>query len=163
MIDSELRAYLDEQFGLIAGQFAAVSQHFATINQRFITIDARFASIDQRFDGIDRRLDAMDQRFDGIDRRLDAMDQRLDAMDQRVEGVRQESQRHHAETLRQFHVIEERLYDRMALLAEGHAGLVQRIDGIEEKLETVAAGLRGEMHAGFRLLRREIRAKRRRH
>lgn len=149
VIDSELRAYLDEQFGLVAHQFAAVNQQFAPINQRFIAIDERFASIDQRFDGIDRRLDTMDQR--------------LDAMDQRIEEVRQESQRHHAETLRQFHVIEERLYGRMALLAEGHGGLVQRIDGLEEKLETVAAGLRGEMHAGFRLLRREIRAKRRRH
>lgn len=122
MIDSELRAYLDEQFGLIAGQFAAVNQQFEAVNQQFAVVDRRFAAVDEQ-----------------------------------LEEVRQESQRHHADTLRQFHVIEERLSDRMALLAEGHVGLVGKIENVEKRIEIVANELRGEMRAVARVFRSELR------
>ncbi len=37
------------------------------------------------------------------------------------------------EIIQQFHIISERLMDQIKLLAEGHSGMIQRLDRMEEE------------------------------
>jgi hypothetical protein len=39
------------------------------------------------------------------------------------------------ETIQQFHIISEGLIDQIKLLAEGHSGIIQRLDRVETRLD----------------------------
>ena len=45
------------------------------------------------------------------------------------------------ETIHQFHVVSKGLVDQIKLLAEGHAGIIQRFDGMETRLDGVETKL----------------------
>jgi len=47
------------------------------------------------------------------------------------------------EILHQFHIISEGLIDQIKLLAEGHSGIIQRLDRVETRLDRVETRLDG--------------------
>src|SRR4030043_1313482 len=89
-----------------------------------------FTAFEKRQDG---KLDSLEERvglkMKGLEERLDqkmtGLEERLD---QKMTGLE-------VRVIHQFHVLSEGLMDHIKLLAEGHAGIVERLDRVEKENE----------------------------
>lgn len=68
--------------------------------------------------GLDKK--DLEQIFTGFEKR---QDEKIQALEERV--------------VNQFHIISEGLVDHIKLLAEGHAGILNRLERVEDRLEGV--------------------------
>jgi len=79
--------------------------------------------------GLDKK--DLEQIFTGFEKRRDekfkAFEGRMDLKLKDVEG----------RVVNQFHIISEGLMDHIKLLAEGHAGILNRLEGVEDRLARV--------------------------
>jgi hypothetical protein len=79
--------------------------------------------------GLDKK--DLEQIFTGFEKRRDekfkAFEGRIDLKLKDVEG----------RVVNQFHIISEGLMDHIKLLAEGHAGILNRLEGVEDRLARV--------------------------
>ena len=64
-------------------------------------------------------------------------------------AIKQDLQNFKEEIIHQFHVISEGLIDQIKLLAEGHAGIIDRLKTVDERLDRVEKG--NEVLAGGHL------------
>ena len=64
-------------------------------------------------------------------------------------AIKQDLQNFKEEIIHQFHVISEGLIDQIKLLAEGHAGIIDRLKIVDERLDRVEKG--NEVLAGGHL------------
>ena len=87
-------------------------------------LETRLGGIDQRFERVDERLERVDQRFERVDQRFDAVDQRFDAVATQVADAR-----------RYFGVLAEDLHRQVMLVAEGIAGVSERLDRYGEEVK----------------------------
>jgi uncharacterized coiled-coil protein SlyX len=89
-----------------------------------------FTAFEKRQDG---KLDSLEERvglkMKGLEERLDqkmtGLEERLD---QKMTGLE-------VRVIHQFHVLSEGLMDHIKLLAEGHVGIVERLDRMEKENE----------------------------
>ncbi len=95
-----------------------------------------------------------------LDQRFEVIDRRFEAVDRRFEEARREEEEWHALTRREFNILAENFRGEVQQVADGHRGLVHRIDTLEErldrKIDTAAAEARGGMALIVRILRDEI-------
>jgi len=92
--------------------------------------------LDQKMTGLEERLD---QKMTGLEERLD---QKMTGLEVRV--------------IHQFHVLSEGLMDHIKLLAEGHAGIVERFDRMEKENERQHLETRSLIKLSFSELDRRL-------
>jgi len=84
--------------------------------------------LEQIFTGFEKRRDEKFKAFEGrMDLKLEHHEGRIDLKLKDVEG----------RVVNQFHIISEGLMDHIKLLAEGHAGILNRLEGVEDRLARV--------------------------
>jgi len=110
-----------------------------------------FTAFEKRQDG---KLDSLEERvglkMKGLEERLDqkmtGLEERLD---QKMTGLE-------VRVIHQFHVLSEGLMDHIKLLAEGHAGIVERLDRVEKENERQHLETRSLIKLSFSELDRRL-------
>ena len=110
-----------------------------------------FTAFEKRQDG---KLDSLEERvglkMKGLEERLDqkmtGLEERLD---QKMTGLE-------VRVIHQFHVLSEGLMDHIKLLAEGHAGIVERFDRMEKENERQHLETRSLIKLSFSELDRRL-------
>jgi hypothetical protein len=95
-------------------------------------IDEKFKGLDEKFNGLEDRVD---ERFKGLDERFNGLEERV---------------------VNQFHVIAEGLTDHIKLLAEGHTGIISRLDRTEKENERQHLETRALVKLSFAELDRRL-------
>ncbi|MEI9478772.1 MAG: hypothetical protein WCO26_19680 [Deltaproteobacteria bacterium] len=95
-------------------------------------VDEKFKGLDQRFNGLEDRVD---EKFKGLDERFNGIEERV---------------------VNQFHVIAEGLTDHIKLLAEGHTGIINRLDRTEKENERQHLETRALVKLSFAELDRRL-------
>jgi hypothetical protein len=106
-------------------------------------VDERFKGLDERFNGLEERVD---QRFKGLDEKFNGLEGR---QDERFKDLEER-------VVNQFHVIAEGLTDHIKLLAEGHTGIINRLDRTEKENERQHLETRALVKLSFSELDRRL-------
>jgi uncharacterized coiled-coil protein SlyX len=82
--------------------------------------------LEEIFTGFEKR---QDEKLKGLEDRIDQKITGLEVrMDQKMTGLE-------VRVIDQFHIISERLMDQIKLLAEGHDGVIDRLNGIDKRFD----------------------------
>ena len=106
-------------------------------------VDERFKGLDEKFNGLEDRVD---ERFKGLDERFNGLEDRVD---EKFKGLEER-------VVNQFHVIAEGLTDHIKLLAEGHTGIINRLDRTEKENERQHLETRALVKLSFAELDRRL-------
>jgi hypothetical protein len=71
-------------------------------------------------------------------------------------AIKKDLQAFKGEIIQQFHIISEGLIDQIKLLAEGHSGILQRLDRMEEENKREHSETRGLIKISFSQLDKRI-------
>ena len=99
-----------------------------------------FTAFEKRQDG---KLDSLEER---VGLKMKGLEERLD---QKMTGLE-------VRGIHQFHVLSEGLMDHIKLLAEGHAGIVERLDRVEKENERQHLETRSLIKLSFSELDRRL-------
>ena len=99
-----------------------------------------FTAFEKRQDG---KLDSLEER---VGLKMKGLEERLD---QKMAGLE-------VRVIHQFHVLSEGLMDHIKLLAEGHAGIVERLDRVEKENERQHLETRSLIKLSFSELDRRL-------
>ncbi len=127
------------------GKFKALEGQIEQVNHKMVSLEDR---MDQKMAGLEGRInqkmtnleDRMDQKMTGLEGRIDQkMESLEDRMDQKMTGlegrVDQKMASLEARVIDQFHIVSEGLMDQIKLLAEGHTGVIDRLNSIDKRLD----------------------------
>jgi len=124
----------------VDGKFRGLDEKFdgleGRVNEKFKGIDGRFNSLEGRQD---EKFKGLEEKFNGLENRVDG---KFGGLEERV--------------VNQFHVIAEGLTDHIKLLAEGHTGIINRLDRTEKENERQHLETRALVKLSFAELDRRL-------
>lgn len=85
----------------------------------------------EKVSALDEKVGVMDKRFSTIDERFNAMDKRFNAIDERFDKLEARQTNLEFEVRRTNAIIENEIRPNISLLADGHKGIIERLDRIE--------------------------------
>lgn len=142
--DQELLTVVERRFAELA---ESIDDSRRETRERFDKVDLRFDRLEtetgQRFDLVGQRFDLVGQRFDLVDKRFDQVDERFDSL----EG-----------DIRQAHVRIESLEGVVQQVAEGVAGVDERLERFQAEVRDEFQKVRGELRQSHSHLAQRITA-----
>jgi archaellum component FlaC len=124
----------------LKGRFDGIDERFDRVDARFADVDARFDRVDARFADVDARFDSVDARFNEVDARFDSVDARFKDVDARFDDIRQLILEEGGRTRTHFDAVAEGMRDKVKVIAEGHAALIEHHTVTDSRLQRLESG-----------------------